>query len=244
MPLRPWNHLPIADCGEPLVVLPPALLRLEPHPYQALGAPYGAGGGGPFQLRQQVVNRLLQAQHHLQQHRPGLRLAIFDGWRPLAVQVFMVEHAIVETCRERGIDPAQEGPQRDAVVAEVGRFWAPPNADLGAPPPHSTGGAVDLTLADQASCQQLAMGSAIDTIGPVSEPDHWLQQAEAIVDDRARERFLQWHQHRCWLREAMAHAGFSQHPNEWWHFSWGDQLWAWRQGQSQAHYGRMDVAGT
>lgn len=242
MPTRPWNHLPIADCGEPLVALPPDMLRLEPHPYQALGAPYGAGGG-PFQLRQQVVNRLLEAQNHLQRQRPGLRLAIFDGWRPLAVQAFMVEHAIADACRERGIDPAQPGPQRDAVVAEVGRFWAPPNADPGAPPPHSTGGAVDLTLADQASCQQLAMGSAIDTIGSVSEPDHWLEQAEASADEQERERFLQWHQHRCWLREAMTVAGFCQHPNEWWHFSWGDQLWAWRQGQSQAHYGRVNVPG-
>jgi D-alanyl-D-alanine dipeptidase len=243
MSLRPWNHLPIADCGETLAAIPPGLLRLEPHPYQALGAPYGVGGG-PFQLRQQVVTRLLQAQQHLQKIRPGLGLAIFDGWRPLAVQAFMVEHAIADTCRERGIDPLRPGPERDAVVAEVGRFWAPPNPDPAAPPPHSTGAAVDLTLVDQPGGQLLAMGSAIDTIGAVSEPDHWSEQAEGCSEPTQRERFLQWHQHRCWLREAMADAGFSQHPNEWWHFSWGDQLWAWRQGRPQAHYGRVDAAGT
>ncbi|MFM7652374.1 MAG: D-alanyl-D-alanine dipeptidase, partial [Vulcanococcus sp.] len=33
-------------------------------------------------------------------------------------------------------------------------------------------------------------------------------------------------------------AGFEQHPNEWWHFSYGDQLWAWRAGQDVACYGR------
>lgn len=239
MTLRPWNHLPIADGGEPLVALPAELLRLEPHPYQALGAPYGAGGG-PFQLRHGVVTRLLAAQRHLQRHQPGLRLAIFDGWRPLAVQAFMVEHAFADTCRLRGVDPSQPGAERDAVMAEVGRFWAPPNADPTAPPPHSTGGAVDLSLADGSTGEPLAMGSAIDTIGAVSEPDHWLERSRCCRDTAERERYLHWHQHRCWLRQAMAAAGFCQHPNEWWHFSWGDQLWAWRHRQSQALYGRVD----
>jgi D-alanyl-D-alanine dipeptidase len=29
-----------------------------------------------------------------------------------------------------------------------------------------------------------------------------------------------------------------RHPNEWWHFSHGDQLWAWRSGRAAALYGR------
>ena len=241
MALRPWNHLPIADCGEPLVDLPPALLRLEPHPYQSLGAPYG-GGGGPFQLRQGVVERLLQAQQHLQAQHPGLRLAIFDGWRPLAVQAFMVEQAITSTCAERGIDPARASPARELVVADVGRFWAPPNPDPAAPPPHSTGAAVDLTLAACATGVPLEMGSAIDTIGPVSEPDHFLELAQSCGDGLARQRYLLVHQHRTWLAGAMAAVGFRQHPHEWWHFSWGDQLWAWCLDQPAAHYGRLEGA--
>ena len=36
----------------------------------------------------------------------------------------------------------------------------------------------------------------------------------------------------------METAGFAQHPNEWWHFSLGDQLWAWRTGGQTARYGR------
>ncbi|MDG2329833.1 MAG: M15 family metallopeptidase, partial [Synechococcus sp. cluster2_bin.44] len=30
--------------------------------------------------------------------------------------------------------------------------------------------------------------------------------------------------------------GFIQHPNEWWHYSYGDQLWAWRSGAECAIY--------
>lgn len=236
---RPWGRVPIIDCGEPLQALPPQLLRLEPHPYQQLGAPYGSAGG-PFQLRQGVVGRLLEAEAALQRQAPQLRLAIFDGWRPLAVQAFMVRQAFADTCRERGLDPQAQGQAQRAVAEEVGRFWAPPNPDPAAPPPHSTGGAVDLTLAVRGSGAPVAMGSAIDTIGAVSEPDHWQARAQACGEAPQRDLWLSWHRNRCLLRAAMEAAGFGQHPHEWWHFSWGDQLWAWRSGAELACYGRVD----
>jgi D-alanyl-D-alanine dipeptidase len=241
-PLRPWSPIPIHDDGEPLEALPAALLRLEPHPYAALGAPYG-DGGSPFRLRRGVVERLLAAQAALQNHQPAWRLAIFDAWRPLAVQAFMVRHALVSECSRRGIDPERPGPEREAIVAEVGRFWAPPSADPATPPPHSTGGAVDLTLAD-ADGQPLAMGSAIDAIGPESEPDHFAAAAaSAAAAGGENSEVLTWHHRRELLRQVMEGAGFARHPNEWWHFSHGDQLWAWRLGRTQARYGRWEPEG-
>ena len=137
MPLRPWSPIPIHDCGEPLQPIAGALGRLEPHPYLALWAPYGPDGN-PFLLRSGVVDRLLQAQQALQLEHPDLRLAIFDGWRPLAVQRFMVRHALVAECRRLGVDPDADSPERALVAAEVGRFWAPPSGDPATPPPHST----------------------------------------------------------------------------------------------------------
>ncbi|MEB3351496.1 MAG: M15 family metallopeptidase [Cyanobacteriota bacterium] len=229
-PLRPWSPIPIVDDGEDLLELPATLLRLEPHPYVALGAPYGSGRS-PFRLRQGVVERLLAAQGWLQERQGDLQLAIFDGWRPLAVQRFMVAWAYGEECRRRGLDPAGRGPAWDAVVEEVGRFWAPPSEDPATPPPHSTGGAVDLTLADS-SGRPIAMGGAIDAIGPESEPDHHAGAA-------AGGGGAGWHRHRLLLHGAMTAAGFARHPNEWWHFSHGDQLWAWRSGAGQARYGRV-----
>lgn len=236
MPLRPWSPIPIADNGEPLLGLPADLVRLEPHPYVAAGAPYGEQAS-PFRLRRGVIERLLAAQQHLQQHHPQLRLAVFDAWRPLAVQAYMVQHAIGAECERLGLDPSHPGPALEAVVAEVGRFWAPPSADPRTPPPHSTGAAVDLTLIDREG-QPVAMGSEIDAIGAVSEPDHWLLQAQALPPGTARDQALAWHRHREALRSAMVQAGFAQHPNEWWHFSHGDQLWAWQQQQPLAIYGR------
>lgn len=233
MAQRPWYGIPIVPSHEPLVPLPAALLRLEPHPYAALGAPYGPGQS-PFALRRGVVARLLQAQGHLQRSCPELRLAVFDGWRPIAVQQFMVAHTLAELCAQQGVDPQVASAERAHLEAEVGRFWAPPSQDPATPPPHSTGAAVDLTLA-AADGQPLDMGGAIDTIGAVSEPEHHAGAALADPSGSA----AQWHRRRRWLSAAMASAGFAQHPNEWWHYSWGDQLWAWRCGVAQACYGAV-----
>ena len=240
-PIRPWSSIPIHDNGEPLLELPAELLRLMPHPYRALGAPYGPGAS-PFRLRQGVVRRLLEAQARLQRGHSGWRLAIFDAWRPLAVQRFMVDHAIEAECTRYGVSRHGPSPELDAVLAEVGRFWAPPSEDPATPPPHSTGAAVDLTLAGDDGLE-LSLGSPIDAIGAVSEPDHFLHQAQQLPESDERRQCLIWHGRRTELRAAMEAAGFMQHPHEWWHFSWGDQLWAWGRRLPLACYGRVPEAG-
>ena len=223
--MRPWSPIPIEECGEPMQDLPREFLRMEPHPYMALGAPYGASGN-PFQLRQGVVQRLLKAQQRLSDHDPSLRLSIFDAWRPIAVQAFMVEHSIADLCRERGVE-LMSGDAFDRVVADVGRFWAAPSRDPATPPPHSTGAAVDLTLSSSEGTP-LEMGGEIDAIGAISEPEHYAGQEDP--DARC------WHQRRQLLADVMDASGFAQHPNEWWHYSFGDQLWAWRKGAAVAVY--------
>ena len=231
--MRPWSDRLIVDCQEPLEPLPDALLRLEPHPYVSVGAPYGAGAD-PFRLRSGVIARLLGAQGQLQARHPELRLAVFDAWRPIPVQSYMVAHAISEECNRRGVDrldPAQAQALKH-VVADVGRFWAPPSDDPATPPPHSTGAAVDLTLASASDGSPLDMGGAIDAIGSISEPDHYRDQA----DHQPLSSAAVWHGRRILLRQVMTAYGFEQHPNEWWHFSHGDQLWAWRSGAARAIY--------
>ena len=215
---RPWHPIPIHDNGEPLVALPASLLRWKPHPYQALGAPYPANSD-PFQLRCSVVERLLTAQAVLLAQAEPLQLLIFDAFRPLAVQQFMVDYT-----------RAQPGVTEDQVMA----LWAEPSPDPTTPPPHSTGAAVDLTLSD-AQGQPLDMGGEIDAVGPIGHPDHFAQAEAGSPEQR-------FHQRRGLLQHAMESAGFVRHPNEWWHFSWGDQLWAWRSDAPVAHYGRSPQA--
>ena len=228
---KPWRAVAITDCGEPLVPLPGDLPRVTPHPYVRLGAPYPAGRD-PWRLRLAVALRLLRARSVLQATRPGWDLQIFDAWRPVAVQAFMVEHSFRTewACASpsRQADPAW----RRHVEQQVGRLWAVPSRDPRTPPPHSTGAAVDLTLVD-ASGKPVPMGSAIDALGPESHPEHFARDPRQATA----------HHNRLRLGQAMLAAGFVMHPWEWWHFSYGDQLWAWQTGQVAARYGAIADGG-
>lgn len=232
--MKPYHQISIDECGEPLVPLPQQRLAfVSPHPYVVLGAPYGEKS--PYFVRQGVLEALLEAQSTLEADYPGWRIQIFDAYRPVAVQQFMVDYTLAALVRERGLrSQALTDAQRQALEAEVFQFWAPPSLDLATPPPHSTGAAVDITLVDSAGAV-VDMGSPIDEVSPRSHPDYF---AAADYPDVQR-----WHQHRTLLAEVMAVAGFQQHPQEWWHFSRGDQLWAWlecQQGRTTvARYGRL-----
>lgn len=228
--MKPYHQVPIQDCGEPLVAIPlEEFAAVIPHPYAMLGAPYG--DRSPYCVRSGVLVALRQAQQILQQFCPGWRIQLFDAYRPVAVQQFMVEYTFADLVRQRGLTDAElSAIDRDRLLAQVFEFWAPPNLDPAAPPPHSTGAAVDVTLVD-ASGAVIDMGSPIDEVSVRSHPDHF-----ATAPDPTAQGY---HHHRQYLRHCFVAAGFHQHPKEWWHFSLGDQLWAW---QHQQHTGKRAIA--
>ena len=230
--MKPYHHVPIHECHEPLVPLPlPELAVVTPHPYVALGAPYG--DRSPYWLRQTVVEALRRVQVALQAEQPGWRLQVFDAYRPIPVQQFMVDYTTQDLAHQQGLDWSQLSmAQQQTLLETVYQFWALPSPDPQTPPPHSTGAAIDLTLID-AQGLPVAMGSPIDEVSARSHPDYF----QAAAADHS-----QFHAHRCLLQQLMTAAGFQQHPAEWWHFSNGDQLWAWLTTQQTgqftvAHYG-------
>ena len=229
--MRPWTNYRISECKEALISLPSNFLRLEPHPYVSLGAPYGEGLD-PWLLREEVVSRLFLAQKYLQLENDQLCLLIFDAWRPIAVQEFMVNHVINQECLLRGIIPNDDTDSliKNNIVDEVSRFWANPSMNPSTPPPHSTGGAIDLTLANLDGTS-LDMGGEIDEISEISKPNYYAQD----TDDQSYG--FRINLRRLLLANVMKQAGFIQHPNEWWHFSFGDQMWAWATNADQAIYG-------
>tara|TARA_B100000700_G_scaffold324528_1_gene430894 strand:+ start:624 stop:1343 length:720 start_codon:yes stop_codon:yes gene_type:complete len=233
--VKPWSKYPINECGEVLKSLPLSIKRLEPHPYFILGAPYEKGMD-PWRVRSGLIPLLLEAENRLQYYHPDFRLAIFDAWRPISVQSFMVEYTINQECQKRGISRCSSEDhlyKLDDVIKEVSMFWAEPSKDPSNPPPHSTGAAIDITLS-YVSGPLVDMGGAIDEIGVISRPDYYKDKAK--VDSKA----MLWNSRRNLLAEILLKVGFVQHPNEWWHFSFGDQLWAWRMNNSSAIYGGVD----
>ena len=227
--MKPYQKIPIQECGEALVAIPlEQFAVVSPHPYEKLGAPYGQFS--PYFLRQTVADKLLQAQAHLQAQKPDWQLQIFDAYRPIPVQQFMVDYTFAQVAEAEGLDPKTlDDIARSRIQTQVLNFWAVPSPNPNMPPPHSTGAAIDLTLTD-GSGQVVNMGSEIDEISPQSYPNHFADNPESSAQ--------YYHQNRQLLRSAMSAAGFFQHPNEWWHFSFGDQLWAYQKGSGAiAQYG-------
>jgi D-alanyl-D-alanine dipeptidase len=238
--MKPWLTLPIRDCAEPLRTIPlDRLAFFDPHAYVCAGAPYG--GISPWQLRESVLEALLTAQDRLSAARPGWRFKLFDAYRPTAVQAYMVEREFHQQAQKAGLDPlALDEAQRATLAPAVFRLWSLPSEDPATPPLHSTGAALDVTLVD-ADGVDVSMGSPLDENSPRSDPDHFAEDTSAAG--------RQAHANRQFLYSLLLAQGFRRHPTEWWHFSIGDQLWAWLVGQEGGTasilpiYGRADLAG-
>jgi zinc D-Ala-D-Ala dipeptidase len=234
--MKEYRRVPIVECGEPLVAIPAEVFAREhPHPYIKCGADYE--GKSPYYIRQGVLTRLIQGQEYLQQLHPGWRIQIFDAYRPVAVQQYMVDYTFQQTVSSRGLDLSTlSDAEIDRIWQDVYQIWAIPSFDLATPPPHSTGAAIDITLVDSNGIP-IDMGSPIDEMSPRSHPDHFA----TAIDPQSQV----YHQHRQILLHIMTQAGFRRHPGEWWHFSIGDQLWAWLNNQDDpqhplaAYYGRL-----
>jgi D-alanyl-D-alanine dipeptidase len=64
----------------------------------------------------------------------------------------------------------------------------------------------------------LEMGSEIDDPSPRALPSHY--------DHRSTFEAAKYAENRELLKRVMEGAGFHRLTHEWWHFSYGDQLWA------------------
>jgi zinc D-Ala-D-Ala dipeptidase len=126
--------------------------------------------------------------------------------------------------------------QLQEIWEEVYKIWAEPSLDEKTPPPHSTGAAVDVTLVDDTGTI-VDMGSPIDEMSERSLPLYFASATD--VQEQ------QYHVHRQLLCDVMEEAEFKRNPREWWHFSIGDQMWAWLSNEANpdtlfhARYGRL-----
>ena len=170
-------------------------------------------------LRKGVADRLCGAAAALPE---GIRLGIVEGWRPPAIQRQMHE----ETHRRLRAEHPEWSTHQ--LARGVNRFSAP--MDQHAPPPHTTGGAVDLHLVDED-------GRPLDFTSPYSLTDARgaPRRAKGLSPEARRNRKL--------LRQVLEDTGLTNYPSEWWHWSYGDQSWAYRGGHPHAIYGAVEAEG-
>ncbi|CTQ48330.1 M15 family metallopeptidase [Jannaschia donghaensis] len=197
--------------------------------YHTPTAPYHErveGSTPDLLLRRPLIDLLTGVNARLADY--DLELWVFDAWRPIAVQNHFHDHWMPATLRATY-------PDWDSarIATETEKYWArgaDGAIDPLSPPPHATGGAIDLTIRRTGGAE-LFMGTIFDDVSEASNTDALEADPTGLAfshrEARANRRLLYW---------LMVDAGFVNNPTEWWHFSLGDQMWARISGAPAAYY--------
>lgn len=169
---------------------------------------------GVFLIRADIVPMLYTAAKSLP---AGYKLCFIHGFRSRLHQWAMW---LSKMDQERRAYPNESDAQLEKRVRAT---LACPRYGYG---PHQTGGAVDVTVVDEHGVT-LDMGTEPLYLGAESTMYY-----RGITPAQKQNRQI--------LADAMRHAGFNNYPAEWWHWSYGDRMWAAYQGKKYALYGEVN----
>ena len=210
-PLTKLRAVPIQENGEPL--LDPRLLSKRIH--FAEKHPKFENMHRTPKVRKRVAEMLAEAAETLLH---GTDLVIIEGFRPMAQQQFMYSEIKAEFQKRH--------PEWSKATLHriTNTLSAPP--DDPCPPPHITGGAVDLSMIRTSTHEWLDMTSPFEMDETSAPGDTKGLTAEAQAN-------------RQLLFEALEKTGLTNYLGEWWHWSYGDSGWALRVGAKNALYDRL-----
>ena len=160
-------------------------------------------------IRLDIYEKLLTAQALLPD---GYKLRIWDAWRPFTLQQELYEKYYKDIVNTFDLSKLPLHKQQSIVS----NYISYPEDNRMYPPLHTTGGAVDVTLLDLYN-NEVEMGTAFDDFSPKARTDYF---EENPIDIKLRKN-------RRILYNCMTRAGFVNLPSEWWHYSYGDRVWAY-----------------
>lgn len=148
----------------------------------------------------------------------GYKLLVVTAYRPLWMQR--------ELYRRRMNQLAVRHPfkmifQNQEWKSMVNRYTSPPGGSS-----HQYGGAVDVTVIDDQG-KRLDMGTTLTDYG---EKVH---TGTLLINEEQRNN-------RRLLYQAMTKVGFVNYPLEWWHYSYGDRIWAAYSERHECFYGPIE----
>ena len=161
-------------------------------------------------VRETVARMLHDARSNLPK---GLTLKIVDAYRPPAAQE-AIWNELHDQLKKEHLNWSE------LQLNEETNKWVAP---LDSVPPHTTGGAIDLTLVNDAG-EELNMGTLINSTVPEAET---LCKSISPLAKKNREILIR----------ALSNAGFVNYGREWWHWSYGDKRWAAALHKKTALYG-------
>ncbi len=141
-------------------------------------------------LQPDVAARLVLSQQKLQTINSSLSLLLFDGLRPRLIQQYMWDIL-------------------DMPIHEKTKFVSnPKRGSL-----HNFGAAVDITIVDKTTGQELDMGTPYDYIGVKA----WPSKEKSMLKDHILTQ--QQVDNRILLRRVLKEGLFFNIQTEWWHFN-------------------------
>lgn len=167
-----------------------------------------------WRIRTEIRQRVEKASKTLPD---GLAFMIYEAYRSRQHQQRLWDPVYAKLQQENPEWPA------DDLYTEASRWISPPD---GFGSGHQAGAAVDITLATL-DRRPLDMGTKMNE---VSTP---LTMTASPVADKIRIN-------RDILISTLARFGLVNYPDEWWHFSYGDRLWAEVTGRTQAFFAPID----
>jgi D-alanyl-D-alanine dipeptidase len=174
-----------------------------------------AGTSAITYTRLAVAKRLEQA---LEMLSPYFGILVFDAYRSIEAQRALFEFMASQIKKQ---NPSWADEQ---VRLEARKYMVHPDEKSRFQiPPHNSGGAIDLAL--HINGQMIDFGTEFDNSTQVSSTLFF----EREYDPQFGFGSEQWNQiriHRRILFYTMRHLGFTNYPDEWWHYDLADCMWS------------------
>lgn len=168
-------------------------------------------------IRKYIYEMLLQAKKKLPQ---GYNFVVYEAYRPLASQIALWN----EIVRKESLKNPNIETNSEEFIALCDKFVANPYRQGSG---HQSGAAIDVSLVNDKG-EEYDMGGEVRGFNDTAEFD-----CESIHDEARRNRQI--------LKDALENVGFVNYPSEWWHYSFGDRLWAKLIGSKIAIFGKLDL---
>jgi D-alanyl-D-alanine dipeptidase len=166
-------------------------------------------------LRKSVSDLLTQASQNLPN---GYKILVVTAYRPLWMQKKLWKNRLWQMAKKYPFKMVFNYPR---WKREVRKYTSPPGGSS-----HQCGAAVDVTLLDNNN-NRIDMGTTLTDFGEKVNT-----YSEQISPKQKENRKI--------LYDTMTKVGFINYPLEWWHFSYGDRMWAAYSEKTECFYGPID----
>ena len=160
-----------------------------------------------------------------------------------AARAYELQKKLYDTIFPHLIWQQNPGISDKELALKLKNLIAEPSNDESRPSPHATGGAVDVILRFKQAAPSYSQGSEVPVghvDGDTSERvllDYFEKKASLNTGDELAKRNRRAY-YAIMTGGALGEpTGLQVNPTEWWHWSFGDQMWAKLQHQPAAVYG-------